>query len=63
MLTPEEQTAIDKASEFVLAFKGRGMTSSEARRMTLGLLRLFMHSAAGTAVMMTAMSQRAKREP
>ena len=60
MLTPEEQAAIDKAAEFVLAFKGKGLTSDEATDMTAKLLGVFMNSAAGQAVML--MSRRRPRE-
>jgi hypothetical protein len=58
MLSPEEQTAIDKAAEFVLAFKGKGLTSDEATDMTAKLLGVFMSSAAGTTIMMNAIRKR-----
>jgi hypothetical protein len=47
MLTAEEQTALDKAADFVLAFKGKGLTSDEAMTMTVKLLDVFMRSPAG----------------
>ena len=62
MLTPEEQAALDKAAEFVLAFKGRGLSSDEAMTMTTNLLGLFMNSLAGAAAMRTARAQRTKHE-
>ena len=62
MLTPEEQAALDKAAEFVLALKGKGLTSDEAMTMTVKLLEIFIHSAQGMAAMQHAMTRRLTRE-